>query len=94
MDLKTLCELNGASGDEKAVRNALLEAARPLCDSVRIDRMGNVIAFKKGSGKSDRHIVFSAHMDEIGFIILDATEDGLLMFRPIGGVDPRVAVSK
>lgn len=94
MDLKTLCEMNGAPGDEKAVRNALLEAAKPLCDSVKIDRMGNVIAFKKGSGKSDRHIVFSAHMDEIGFIIMDATEDGLLMFRPVGGVDPRVAVSK
>jgi len=94
MDLKTLCDMYGASGDEKAVRNALLEAARPLCDSVKIDRMGNVIAFKKGSGKSDRHILFSAHMDEIGFIIMDATEDGLLIFRPIGGVDPRVAVSK
>ena len=93
MDLKTLCEMNGASGDEKAVRNALLEAAKPLCDSVKIDKMGNVIAYKKGTaGKG--HVLFSAHMDEIGFIILDATEDGLLMFRPIGGVDPRVAVSK
>lgn len=93
MDLKTLCELNGASGDERAVRKALLEAARPLCDSVRIDRMGNVIAFKKGRGNG-RHVLFSAHMDEIGFIILDATDDGLLQFRPVGGVDPRVAVSK
>ena len=93
MDLKTLCELNGASGREGAVRKAVMEAARPLCDSVRIDRMGNVIAFKKGrTGK--RHILFSAHMDEIGFIIIDATEDGLLQFRPIGGIDPRVAVSK
>lgn len=93
MELKTLCELNGASGDERAVRNALMEAARPLCDTVKIDRMGNVIAFKKGK-VGGRHLFFSAHMDEIGFIILDATEDGLLQFRPIGGVDPRVAVSK
>ena len=93
MDLKTLCEMNGASGDEKAVRNALLEAAKPLCDSVKIDKLGNVIAFKKGTANKG-HVLFSAHMDEISFIILDATEDGLLMFRPIGGVDPRVAVSK
>ena len=94
MDLKTLCELNGASGDETAVRKAILEAARPLCDSVRVDRMGNVIAFKKGKNARGRHVLFSAHMDEIGFIIIDATEDGLLQFRPIGGIDPRVAVSK
>ncbi|MBR6186559.1 MAG: M42 family peptidase [Clostridia bacterium] len=93
MDLKTLCDLNGASGDERAVRRALIDAAKPLCDSVRIDKMGNVIAFKKGK-TGGRHLLFSAHMDEIGFIVTGATEDGLLQFRPIGGVDPRVAVSK
>lgn len=93
MDLKTLCELNGASGNENAVRKYILEQAKPLCDSVCIDRMGNVIAFKKGSG-SGRHVLFSAHMDEIGFIIINATDEGLLQFRPVGGIDPRVAVSK
>ena len=93
MDLKTLCELNGASGHESAVRRVLLDAARPLCDDVRIDRMGNVIAHKKGK-TGRRKVLFCAHMDEIGFIVIDATEDGLLQFRPIGSVDPRVAVSK
>ena len=93
MELKTLCELNGASGNEGAVRKAILEAARPLCQEAHIDRMGNVIAFKKGR-RGGRHLLFSAHMDEVGFIILDATDDGLLQFRPVGGVDPRVTVSK
>lgn len=93
MELKTLCELNGASGQEGAVRKVVLEAARPLCDDVHIDRMGNVIAFKKGR-TGNRHVLFSAHMDEVGFIILDATDDGLLIFRPVGGIDPRVTVSK
>ena len=93
MDLKTLCELNGASGDENAVRRAILEAARPLCDSVRVDRMGNVVAFKKGLS-GGRHVLLDAHMDEVGFIIIDATEDGLLQFRSIGRIDPRVSVSK
>ena len=93
MELKTLCELNGASGNEGAVRRAVTEAAGPLCDSVKIDRMGNVIAFKKGrTGK--RQLLFSAHMDEVGFIVTDAGEDGLLQFRSVGGVDPRVIVSK
>ena len=93
MDLKTLCEMNGVSGDEKEIRKAIIEQAKPLCDSVKIDRMGNVIAFKKGK-KGTSHILFSAHMDEVGFIIMDATEDGLLVFRPVGGIDPRVCVSK
>ena len=93
MDLKTLCELNGASGDERAVRAAVLAAAKEACGDVRIDRMGSVIACKKGRG-GHRHILFSAHMDEVGFLILDATEEGLLAFRPVGRVDPRAAVSK
>lgn len=93
MELKTLCELNGVSGNEKAVRNAILEAVKPLCDSVKIDRTGSVIAFKHGR-KGGKHILLSAHMDEVGFIIMGATEDGLLRIRPVGGIDSRVSVSK
>ncbi len=94
MELKTLCELHGAPGNEKDVRNAIIEAAKPLCDSVKIDRMGNVIAFKKGTGTGKPHVLLSAHMDEVAFIIMGATEDGMLRIRPVGGIDPRVVVSK
>ena len=95
MELKTLCELNGASGDERLVRKAILEAAKKLCDDVQIDRMGNVLAFKKGTdGAKHDKICLSAHMDEVGFIIVGATDDGLLRFKPVGGIDPRVVVSK
>ncbi len=93
MELKTLCELNGTSGNEKAVRDVILSAVKPLCDSVKIDRTGSVIAFKRGK-KGGNHILLSAHMDEVGFIIMGATEDGLLRIRPVGGIDPRVSVSK
>ena len=95
MELKTLCELNGASGDERLVRKAILEAAKKLCDDVQIDRMGNVLALKKGTDGAKRDkICLSAHMDEVGFIIVGATDDGLLRFKPVGGIDPRVVVSK
>ena len=95
MDLKTLCELNGTSGDERAVRKAVFEAAKATGAKVSIDRMGNVVAFKKGTAPDGRpRVCLSAHMDEVGFIIIGATDEGLLQFRPVGGVDPRVVVSK
>lgn len=94
MDLKTLCELNGVSGNETAVRKALYEAARKVCASVHIDKMGNVICHKKGSLENAPHIALAAHMDEVGFIVAGYTDDGLLRFRPIGGIDPRVIISK
>ncbi len=95
MELKTLCELNGVSGDERLVRNAILEAVKPLCDEAYIDRMGSVVAVKHGTDPKNRpQVCLSAHMDEVGFIITGATEEGLLQFRPVGGIDPRVVVSK
>lgn len=95
MELNKLCELNGAPGDEGAVRNAILAAASKVCDNVRIDKAGNVIAFKKGVKKSNRkHIILSAHMDEVAFMAVGATEDGMIRIQPVGGIDPRVCVSK
>ena len=33
-------------------------------------------------------------MDEVGFIVTSITDDGLLRIRPVGGIDPRVVISK
>ena len=95
MDLKTLTDLNGVSGNEKTVRKAIFEAALPLCDRVEYDGMGNVVAYKKGKDRAAHPgIIIAAHMDEVGFIITSATADGLLRFTCVGGIDPRVIVSK
>ncbi len=94
MDLKTLTEAFGPSGQENEVRKLILDAAGKLCEDVSIDRAGNVICRKKGKDTSKPSITFAAHMDEIGFIVTGHTDDGQLRFRPIGGVDPRVVVSK
>ena len=46
--LKTLCRLDGVSGDEDAVRDYLREQARPYADDIRTDALGNLIVFKRG----------------------------------------------
>lgn len=94
MELKTLCELHGLSGNETAVRKVIMDTAGPLCDEVKIDRGGNVICIKKGSRSDAPAIIVAAHMDEVGFIVAGYTDDGLLRFRPVGGIDPRVVISK
>ena len=96
MDLKQLCEIHAPSGAERELRRALLEEARAICggENVKIDAMGNVLCFRKGTQSGHPHVCVSAHMDEVGFIIADATEEGLLRFRPVGSIDPRVVISK
>lgn len=94
MDLKTLCLIRGVSGHEQEIRKQLMEACKPLCDSLSLDRMGNVVAFKKGTDAQVPHVLLAAHMDEVGFIVTSATDEGLLRIQPIGGIDPRVIISK
>lgn len=94
MDLKTLTEAFGPSGMENEVRALLKEEASKFCDDISIDRAGNLVCRRKGTDSSLPSVTFAAHMDEIGFIVTGHTEDGLLRFRPVGGVDPRVVVSK
>ncbi len=92
MYLKELCELNGVSGDEGTVRSFIEEKITPYADSVHTDNIGNLIAFRKGS--IHKKVMISAHMDEVGFIVSKITDDGYLKFKEVGGIDPRVIVSK
>lgn len=94
MVLEKLCNAFGVSGCEDEVRDIIIEEIKDHVDSLKIDRMGNLIAYKKGSGKKGPKIMLSAHMDEVGFMIKSAEENGFLKFSPVGGIDPRVLIGK
>lgn len=90
-----LSNLFGPSGCEDAVRAVIRDELGDLCDSIRVDAVGNLIACIKGHGKgydpeNPIKIMISAHMDEVGFMITDADERGCLHFTTVGGIDPRV----
>ena len=92
--LKTLCDLNGTSGNEAAVRDYILEQIQPYCTTCTVDAMGSVIAFKKGKRTPEKRVMLSAHMDEVGFIITGATEEGYLQFAPVGGINPSAVLGR
>jgi len=96
MDLKTLCDMQGISGREEKVRRVVRDACVKAfgADAVALDGLGSVIATRKGSNPKKPRVMLAAHMDEVGLLIVSATEEGLLRFRAIGGVDSRVLVSK
>lgn len=91
--LKDLCLLNGTSGDESAVREYIISQIKDYCD-YRVDALGSVIAFKKGKKTPDKSVSINAHMDEVGFIITDVTDEGYLRFSPVGGIDSRVCLDR
>ncbi len=91
--LKDLCLINGASGDEVAVRDYIISQIKDYCD-YKVDSLGSVIAFKKGKKTPAKSVSFNAHMDEVGFIITDVTDEGYLRFSPVGGIDSRVCLDR
>ncbi len=94
MYLSELTGLPGVSGDEYAVRAYVKEHLAPYCDKIEIDSMGNLMGFKKGTGNTGKTLMLCAHMDEVGLIISRITEEGFLKFKTVGGIDPRVLISK
>ncbi len=91
--LKKLSEAFGPCGCEAEVRNMIVEKLRPYADRMMVDLMGNLYVFKKGES-SEKTLMLAAHLDEVGFIVSEITADGYLKFKTVGGIDPRVMVSK
>lgn len=91
--IKLLSQLNGISGDEDRVRDWIIEQIAPYCE-YKIDPLGNLICFKKGMMTPEKKLMISAHMDEVGMIITDVTEEGLFKFTTVGGIDQRVILGR
>jgi len=83
--IKRLTEAYGPSGSEENVATLIREEITPHVDEVRMDKLGSLIAVKKGSS-SGAKVMLAAHMDEIGLIVTYIDNDGFLRFSAVGGV--------
>jgi len=96
--LKRLCDTPGVAGFEEPIQAIVAEELGKTTDEVKIDRLGNVIGFKRGGQSavaSNRlKLMISAHIDEIGFMVRFIDKDGFLRFAPIGGYDPRTLIAQ
>lgn len=92
--LQRLTETPGGPGDEGAVRDLIAQAVHPHADELRIDRLGNLIALKKGNGKSEMRVVITAHMDEVVLFVTQIGKNGLLHVASSGGVNARTLLGK
>lgn len=94
MLLKKLTESAGVSGGEQEVRSLIIEEIKNKVDDMYIDKLGNIIAYKKGKKNPEKKVMLSAHMDEVGLIVSSIEDSGLIKFKPVGGIDPRILISK
>lgn len=88
--LKELCAIIAPSSAEAPVAEFIKKQVADSNVEITEDTVGNLVAYKKGNGKSDKKIMISAHMDEVGFTITGIDDDGRLSFSNVGGIDPSV----
>lgn len=92
--LKILCELNAVSGNENAVSDFFISQLSGFADRCEKDSMGNLVFFKKGKNPTGRRVAVFAHMDEVGFIVNNITDDGYIKFSEVGGIDDRILLAQ
>jgi len=90
MILRELSNAFGVSGSEDEVRSILLEAVRDHVDEVEIDSLGNLLTVKRGTGDDPLRVMLAAHMDEIGLMVVDHDDKGMLKVQAVGGIDARL----
>ena len=89
--IRRLVETNSPSGNEEDIRALIRAEIEPLVDDLRVDPLGSLVGYKKGS-VGDKRIILAAHMDEIGVMATYIDEKGYARFTRIGGVDTLTCV--
>lgn len=88
---QTLTELQGAPGDEKRVRKYMEEQLSPYADEMIYDNLGGVFGVKHGKGP---RVMVAGHMDEVGFMVTQITDNGMIRFQTLGGWWNQVMLSQ
>jgi putative aminopeptidase FrvX len=91
--LEKLSNACAVSGDEGEVRAIVSEQLKPAADVFKIDVLGNVLATRlagtaRPDGERTLRVLVAAHMDEVGFMLVDG-EEGQYRFELVGGIDLR-----
>ena len=94
MDIALLLKLmsaEGVSGSEESVAKIIQKEIKPFVTKVYKDKMGNLIALKKGSKP---RAMLAAHMDEVGLMVKRIGPGGLIFLAEIGGLEPSSLVGQ
>lgn len=82
--LSRLTDAHGATGFEGPIREILeTEWSKIGLKNLHVDRMGNFYAAL--SQNNTCSVLLMAHMDEVGFLVREITEEGMIKFDAVGG---------
>lgn len=84
--LKELSNADSIASNEDEVRNILYRELKEYSDEILFDGLGSIIFHKKGKSENPLKIMFSGHMDEVGFMVRHISDIGFIELIALGGV--------
>ncbi len=87
--LEKLSNAVAVSGDESEVRRIVIDEVTPFADEVKVDAMGSVLVRVHARQQPALKVMLDAHMDEVGFMLVEGGDEGLFRFELVGGIDVR-----
>ena len=91
--LQEITEANGVSGYEGEIRQIMRRELDKYADKVETDKMGSIIGSKTGTNDDPRVMVIG-HLDEVGFMVKEITDEGYIKFLALGGWWGHVALGQ
>lgn len=86
--LRELCTKAGVSGAEDRVGEFVAQNLSEYSE-VSVMKDGSVLS-SLGPKDAKEHILFDAHLDQVGFIVQSIDQEGFLKIAPCGGIDCRI----
>ena len=85
----------GPSGCEDEIRTMIEKEISSLSGKIYTDPLGNLIVHRAfGTAEKRPRLMISAHMDEVGFMVTEITDEGYLHFDTVGGMDESVMAGR
>ena len=90
--LKKLTDADGIPGHEYEVKEILEKELSGIVDEIDSDNIGSFVSVIKKANAPK--ILLAGHMDEVGFMVSNITDEGFVKFRPVGGWFDQVLLAK
>lgn len=88
--IKDLTEIFSPSGYEESITRYIIRQLSEVCDEIKTDNFGNLIATRQGRGEN---LCFECGMDSRGIMVV-AKEDEKVYFAAVGDIKPETIVDK
>lgn len=84
--LVCLSNADAVASKEDEVRNILWNECKPFASKVDFDGLGSILFHKNSEVQDPLKVMFTGHMDEVGFLVRHISEIGMLYLIRVGGV--------